>query len=236
MKSFMKQAVTATALGAAVVAMPAEADLSASAAFSVVGGTNLQVVLTNTSTDDVLVPSEVLTAVFFDVLGVGALTPVSALLTAGSSVFFDSDGQPAGGNVGGEWEYLAGLAGAPHGATEGISSAGFELFGGPNFNGPQLDPPDAVNGLNYGILSAGDNAVTGNTPVTGGNPLIKNSVTFLLSGLPTGFSLGDITNVSYQYGTSLDEPNIVPIPAAAWLFGSALMGVFGVGYRKKQAA
>ena len=29
--------------------------------------------------------------------------------------------------------------------------------------------------------------------------------------------------------------NVVPIPAAAWLFGSALVGMAGIGYRKKQA-
>ncbi len=27
--------------------------------------------------------------------------------------------------------------------------------------------------------------------------------------------------------------NVVPIPAAAWLFGSALLGVGGIGYRRK---
>jgi hypothetical protein len=32
-------------------------------------------------------------------------------------------------------------------------------------------------------------------------------------------------------------PNPVPIPAAAWLFGSALLGVVGLGYRnRKQSA
>jgi len=29
---------------------------------------------------------------------------------------------------------------------------------------------------------------------------------------------------------------LVPIPAAAWLFGSALLGMLGVGYRRRQAA
>jgi hypothetical protein len=38
--------------------------------------------------------------------------------------------------------------------------------------------------------------------------LIKNSVIFELGGLPAGFALSSIGSVSFQYGTSLDEPNI----------------------------
>jgi hypothetical protein len=31
------------------------------------------------------------------------------------------------------------------------------------------------------------------------------------------------------------DPAVVPIPAAAWLFGTALLGFFGVSRRQKQA-
>ena len=86
---------------ASVTFAEASGSLSASAAFDVVGG-NLQVVLTNTSAADVLVPTEILTAVYFDIRGNPALTPISALLTAGSTAFF---GPTNGGNVGGEWAY-----------------------------------------------------------------------------------------------------------------------------------
>ena len=61
--------------------------LAASVTFEV-SGTNLMVTLTNTSMADVLVPSNVLTAVFFDINGVGALASVSALLD-GSTVYYD---------------------------------------------------------------------------------------------------------------------------------------------------
>src|SRR5262245_31218702 len=206
--------------------------LSASADFTLDGG-NLSVVLTNTSAADVLVPTQVLTAVFFDIAGVGALTPVSALLSDGSTVFYGP--APADGkNVGGEWAYKAGIAGAPGGATEGISSSGLGLFGGANFNGPDLagPPSGAVNGLQYGLLSAGDNIATGNTGVTGSGGLIKNQVTFMLSGLPANFtpSSSNVQNVFFQYGTALNEPGIsVPAPATISLLGVALLGVAAIG-------
>jgi hypothetical protein len=217
MNTIRKFCIGVGAVMAVAVAVPHDADaaisfagasgqLAAAVTFDVVAGTNLQVVLTNTSLSDVLVPADILTGVFFS--GVPIVTPVSGILTAGSSVFYDPDGQPAGGNVGGEWAYATGLVGAPGGATSGISSAGFNLFGQANFNGPDLSNPTAVNGMNYGILSAGDNTATENGGIINSGGQIKNSVTFTLSGLPQGFNLGSISNVSFQYGTSLTEPNI----------------------------
>lgn len=210
-------------------------NLSASASFTNVGG-NLQVVLTNTSASDVLIPAEVLTAVFFDVQGAGALTPLSALLSGGSTVFFGPDG---GGNVGGEWAYGSGLAGAPLGATLGISSSGLGLFGNANFNGANLQGPVAVDGLQYGITSAGDNTATGNAAVTGGNALIKNQVTFLLTGLGGIIpGQGNITNVSFQYGTALTEPNVpvppVPEPSTLLMLGSAFVGMCYMSRRSRK--
>ena len=208
------------------------APLKASANFAV-SGNNLIVTLTNTSSADVLVPANILTALFFDVVGVGALTPVSAVLGAGSSVVYDPDGQPVGGVVGGEWAYGSGLAGAPRGATEGISSAGFGLFGNANFNGPDLSSPSAVNGMNYGILSFGDNFATDNGGIINAEGEIWYSVVFTLSGLPNNFvpSAATITGINFQYGTALTEPNIdggggeAPEPISLILLGSGLAGV-----------
>jgi hypothetical protein len=160
------------------------------------------------------------------------LKPVSAVLGTGSSVLFGPDG---GGNVGGEWAYASGLSGAPGGAAEGISSAGFGLFGAANFGGPNLDDPESVGGLNYGITSLGDDPTTKNKAVTGKDPLIQNAVVFTLSGLPEGFDLASatITNVSFQYGTSLSETNVpVPEPATMLLFGSGLICLAVIGKRK----
>ncbi|MBI5376014.1 MAG: PEP-CTERM sorting domain-containing protein [Candidatus Schekmanbacteria bacterium] len=218
--------------------------LSASATFDIVGG-NLKVTLTNTSTNDVLAPSDVLTALFFSITGDPELTKISAIIDSGSTYYFDTTPPvPVGGDVGSEWAYKNGLS-MSNGATQGISSSGLGLFGpsdrfdtshGSNY----LDFPADPDGLNYGILSAGDIITTGNAKVTGGTPLIKNSVIFTLGGLPSAFSLNQISSVLFQYGTGLSEPQIVvtnvrptPEPTTIILLGAGILGL-AIWQRKKQ--
>jgi MYXO-CTERM domain-containing protein len=190
----------------------------------------LIVTLTNSAMTDVMVPVDVMTGVFWDVSGPSlVLTSVSAILNADSAVHFAP--APAGGVVGGEWGYGGSLAGGgPANTDYGISSSGLGLFGGPTFPGPDLDPPSALDGLNYGLTSAGDNMGTGNAQVTGGRPLIKSSVVFTFMGLPAGFNpAASINNIQFQYGTDLSEPHF-PTPGAAGLLGIA--GLF-IGRRRR---
>jgi hypothetical protein len=222
--------LTTATEGASVVFAGSSGTCHASVTFEQVG-LSLQVTLVNTSLDDVLLPPDVLTAVFFTLSDDPTLTPVSAVISSNSTVLFGGTGP--GGVVGGEWAYKNHLSGAPLDADEGISSSGLGLFGPSNrFPGSNLQGPANPDGLQYGITSAGDNPATGNGPVTGGNALIKNGVVFTLSGLPANYALGvsSISNVSFQYGTAASEPNmagtapdLIPEPSSwALVIGSLL--------------
>jgi hypothetical protein len=221
--------------------------LAASVLFDNSVSGSLKITLSNIG-GDVLVPADVLTAVFFN-LGAGpSLVQVDAVVGTASSIVFDVAGPPAtygpGTQVGGEWGYSAALSGAPLGVNAGISSSGLGgVFGAPTFpnsNG-DLEGPAALDGMQYGLLSAVDDLGTGNSPVTGDNAFIKNSVIFSFS--TTGiFDTSRISNVSFQYGTALDEPNIVPPPPPetqgseapelpSGLVWVGLAGVVGLGAR-----
>lgn len=232
--------LTATIAHANITFSSSSGNLAASVTFST-SGSNLIVTLTNTSTADVLVPSDVLTAVFFDLPGNPSLSSVSAVLGVGSSVINppSGTGTDPGGVVGGEWAYASGLVSAPGGAKQGISSSGLGLFGNATFPGSELQGPlnsGAVDGVQYGITSAGDDPTTGNGGISG-QGLIKNSVVFTLSGLPGGFnqsSLSTIGNVTLQYGTALGEnpPSPVPAPAESLL---VLIGLGMIGWTRWRA-
>jgi hypothetical protein len=209
--------------------------LSASADFSLSGNT-LTVTLTNTSTADVLVPTDVLTGVYFNTSH--TLTPVSASLN-GSSVVYGSIS-----NVGDGWGYATGVSADGENSAIGASGAVIGL-GHSNFSGAN----NALGGLDYGILSAGDDPATGNTGVTGHGPLIKNSVQFTFT-VGSGFSLSELGNsVVFQYGTQLTETHfgsggptpdvaVVPVPPTAILLGIgvALVPLMGISSRRLSAA
>lgn len=220
-------------------------NLTATATFDIVGG-KLQVVLNNSSAFDVLVPSNVLTALFFNLSGGASQLGVGGASATSNGPTFQNGVQqnPAGTNVGGEWAYAGVTNATLLGTNAGISSSGFGLFGAGNFNGPNLSGPIAVDGLQYGITSTGDNLATDNGGLAG-NEITKHSVTFLLD-FAAGFTLAQISNVSFQYGTDLIDPrntctvncggppaNEIPEPGSAALAGLALLAAASVRRRKQ---
>ena len=242
MTCLMCVCVLAGTAGAAVFSF-SDGTRAAQAEFVVIGN-DLVVTLTNTSTFNTSVPNELLTAVFFDLSGSPSLTPVSAILNAGSVVQFGVT--PLDGNVGGEWAYSQSASAlAPGGANYGIGTAGFGIFGPMDmFPGDDLNPPGAgVDGMDYALLSAGNILGSGNAPVTGGFPLIDNSVIFSLNGLPVGFNADtDVLNVWFQYGTDLNDPSfpgngngngyVIPEPLT---MSALLLGMSGIaGYMRRR--
>jgi len=213
----------------------------------VVSGTHyLQVTLSNTATYDSRTPTDILTAVFFNIEGSNpTLTRFSATLAPGSTV---KDINPDPTILGGEWAYKAGLnVGGEY--TRGISSSGLGLFGsGERFPGPNLQGPVEPDGIQYGITTLNDPDDTGSGNDNGGilgKQMARNSVVFLLGGIDASFDpYAAIYEVRFQYGTSLTEPYFesdyrgnltttrVPEPSSLALLGFGALGAALVGYRR----
>ncbi len=225
---------TKTASALPITFSGSQGDLAASVSFNSCGS-NLCVSLANTSTNDVLVPADVLTGVYFESTTPLLLTRLSATVALGSTVYFGPT--DPGGVVGGEWGYASGQS--PMNYV--IASSGY-LGNGNLFPGNDLQPPISLDGLQYGLTSAGDNLATGNAPVTGTQALIKNRVDFVLGGLPQGYDPStQITAVRFQYGTTLPEPHFdgtpsndsgVPEPMTFVLMGAGLVGIAALRRRK----
>jgi len=236
----MRRILTAAAAAAAIaVATPAAAavtfnatngsNLSASATFDIVGG-NLQVTLTNTSGVDINDPAQILHALFFDISGNPSLTYTSANI-CGSCTFTAAG--PTGTDVGAEWGYITNPIGVTQ--TYGLSSAGYgagsyAFVPGATDQPHQGTPP---GGGDYGLVSAGYTTAGDNGGVTNNQPYIDNSVIFNL-GAYNG-SLSNISNLRFQYGTALTDPNLSAVPEpATWALMLLGFGGIGVSMRRRR--
>ncbi len=102
---------------------------------------------------------------------------------------------------------------------------------------PTFSPQLPLTAFRTGILSKGDNTATGNGGVTGSGGMIMDTVQFKLTGVPSGFTLntpGALSNVVFQYGTSLNEPFLktAPAPGTVALLGLGLFGFLLMRRRK----
>jgi hypothetical protein len=207
--------------------------LSASATF-VLSDLKLVITLSNTASNDPDKSAEILTGIYFTLAGDPALTRTSAVLGSDTAIKGRPGVSGPGMNVGSDWSYGNDLTGLPHGADEGLSIASLNKFGKRNrFSGPKLAP---ASGVQFGVTTAFDSL--GNDK---GNlkhkQLIENTIVFTLNGLPTNFTLADISNVSFQYGTSFKDPglnlvgtisgenndSVIPEPGTAALITTGLL-------------
>jgi hypothetical protein len=193
-------------------------DAYGSTADFTLNGSTLTVVLT--SGRDASSFGSVLTAVFFNANATA--TPVSAT-TGGTLLGTGTLLNPFTGNVGGEWEYLGGGGTLAFGASQGISSTGLGIFGNPNFNGPNLFGPIAVDGGQFGLVASESNPNLGLSQ----SLEVKNSATFTLTA-GSGFDINSIGDVTLFYGTSLSETSVPDGGTTLAMLGFALAGVGAV--------
>lgn len=204
--------IGATARGQTVTASGPGTDrgeiLSATATFTV---SNLELIITvsNTGTFAPVTANDILTGIFFTIDGDPNLTPQSAQVAPGSSVI--DQRLPLGftGNVGSQWAYRNDLVGAPNGTDEGISSTSLKWFSTKNlFSSEKVKGFGSFDGISFGMTTLDD--LGGNNRGNIKNQaLIQNAVVFTFSGLPDNFSISDISDVTFQYGTSLKAPDLI---------------------------
>lgn len=233
--------------------------LSAAALFEISGST-LKVTLRNTgdtSGNGWDKSANTLTGVFFDLPSGITLSPTSARIAAGDLLQGNKcDIGPCTSsttNVGGEFTYEGGSSWSGHNGNNGISSSGYidAYQGGGNFNGPNLDSPDSPDGINFGIVApiTGSNPFNPKTGNMTANPLIEGEVVFTMAISGGSLLETQISNVSFQYGTSIGEPHFkskkttvvtpppIPEPSALLLLGPGLaaMAVARLRRRRKTA-
>lgn len=226
-------------------------DRSAEAVFSFDDLTNdLIITLTNThdAAADTIVPTDILTGLFF------TLDPVNPLLNGDGTVFTgegsiivndpDYEGSlgPDGLNVSGEWAFKSGNI---LGSRYGISSTGLNIFG-PHDRFDTSADLNLWDNLNVGGMSGGLiglNYNDGNGGVDG-NEFIKNSIKITMTASPLRNWLAtDFTNVQFQYGTSQSSPRfggvevtVVPEPGewATYLIMGGSLGMVVLRARKRR--
>jgi hypothetical protein len=229
-----------------------------------VSGTDLIVELSNTSTADVLLQSNLMSALFFDLDTLNNLVLQSAFASGPLGIYQQNSTQnsnangalnnisdatnlaaPGSTNGGpgtfdGGWQLRENFGGLPGlTQTRGVGTNGLGVFNG----------SDVINtdNLDYALTSAGDNVATSQAQQLFNDPYIQNIITFTFSGLPVGFDLTaqNVSNVRVQYGTSLTEPSItipdgdedqpVPEPGTVFLLGAAALGLMGATRRRRNS-
>jgi hypothetical protein len=239
--AFVRAAVALTLLASSAAASTisftgSDATHAFSASFSVVGS-NLQITLLNTESSGAAVNSiDVLGAIYFNISGNTALTPLAAALGSGSSYVNDPSHTAV---LGQDWQYLSTLSAAvtPNGQRQGISAVGYGIFG-PSGNFC-TSGCNNLGGIDFGLVPTSYVAGTG-SGIGSSRVVIDNSVVFTLSGIPVGFDPNaSISNVEVQYGSATSDDQLkgnkvsTPEPSTI-VFGAC--GLAGLALARRRRA
>lgn len=221
----LMKGIVATCSMAGIVAfsLPAHADQfftaangNATADFTAGAGT-LSIVLTSTIVDTHDI-AHLLSDLSFSVTGGQSITGTPSVLPSGSTIVC-SDGGCTPGGAANHWNY---------GNNTGIGTGDYLLNGLHGVAGG-TDPRSLIIGptsANYCKPSCPDGIAN---PIN--QPYLQPSGSFLLS--IAGVTASSIvSDVAFSFGTGPETVVGVPIPAAAWLFGSGLLGLIGVARRR----
>jgi hypothetical protein len=240
--------VTYTNSSTATVKKEGSVPFKASATFAV-SNLELVVTLSNFGTYNPKSTAEILTGVFFDFAGASGgphLTPVSATVPMpGDSVIGHRLPSGFDGNVGEEWAYTNNLAylipSEGIDDNEGISSTKLKWFKKKDlFPGEKISGTSPLSGVQFGITTLDD--LFGSGGGLNNKALIQNTAVFVfdlpsaLDNLTSAQILGDISQVTFQYGTSIKsgidiEGAIVaqiPEPNTLSLVALSLLGVLAL--------
>ncbi len=223
---------------------------SGSAEFNIIsGGSRLTITLTNDTPQVIQSTGEVLSGLTWDITSGVSLSPVSALIAAGSRlVGFDSGIQYT--DLSSEWffkdnisagESYSGPIGSFGIGTVGDVNLGKDTFG-PNDSfdtSPDLFGPEGPNGIEVGIVGAYVDLTSGGFPNHG--PVVQGwhdtntqpgQMIFTFNVIVGSLTADNITNVQPLFGT--DGATVVPEPATLLLFGIGLVGLAGFKKRFKK--
>lgn len=221
--------------GATIIYFSDVSGLSAQADFQIINPTTLQISLRNTSTG---APGgfnnamQLLTGLSWD-FGAAGNNAGDVKITGGTIVIgptsqslnFSTGSYGPGTNVGGEWGYGNGGAGAALTNMISGNNSGTTAFGGPN-----LDGPTSLNGPQAGLVSA--------TPPVGlgGLGAIRDEViaTLNLNGPLANLGFLAQNGVKIEFGSDamfLNGSDIIPAPGAA----TVLIAWLALGRRRRRA-